>query len=50
VKRGNETLIDEAITSRYVPWRNVFRFGPGFVLPEGAELVPPPATPVPAAP
>lgn len=58
VKRGNETLIEETITSRYVPWRNVFRFGPGFVLPEGAELVPPPATPavqptstpVPAAP
>ncbi len=50
VTRSGETLIDETISSRYVPWRNVFRFGPGFALPAGAELAPPPATPTPAAP
>ena len=50
VMRDGVTLIDETIGSRYVPWRNVFRFGPGFVPPAGAELAPPPATPTPAAP
>jgi vancomycin resistance protein YoaR len=39
VTRGGETLIDETITSKYVPWRNVFRFGPGFTPPAGSEIV-----------
>ena len=42
VLRGGETLIDESITSKYVPWRNVFRFGPGFQPPAGAEVAPVP--------
>jgi vancomycin resistance protein YoaR len=41
VKRGSETLLDETIGSKYVPWRNVFRFGPGFTPPPGAEIVTP---------
>ncbi len=39
---NGETLIDESITSKYVPWRNVFRFGPGFTPPPGAEIAGPP--------
>jgi len=50
VTRGAETLINETISSRYIPWRNVFRFGPGFVVPPGAEVLPPVATPAPAPP
>jgi vancomycin resistance protein YoaR len=40
VTRGGATLIDETITSKYVPWRNVFRYGPNFTPPAGAEVVP----------
>ena len=43
VTRNGETLIDETIGSKYVPWRNVFRFGPGFTPPAGAEVVTPDA-------
>jgi vancomycin resistance protein YoaR len=50
VTRGGSTLIDETISSKYVPWRNVFRFGPGFVVPEGAEVIAPAGAPTPAAP
>ncbi len=39
VTRNGETLIDERVVSRYVPWQNVFRFGEGFVPPEGATVV-----------
>ena len=36
VTRNGEVLIDETIVSKYVPWQNVFRFGEGFVPPDGA--------------
>ncbi|MCX6017627.1 MAG: VanW family protein [Chloroflexi bacterium] len=49
VTRGDSVLINEAFTSRYVPWRNVYRFGPDFVVPEGSELATPEPTPDPAA-
>jgi vancomycin resistance protein YoaR len=39
VTRNGDTLINETVTSKYVPWRNVFRFGPGFTPPAGAEVV-----------
>ena len=41
VSREGETLINETVTSKYVPWRNVFRFGPNFAPPPGAEIVGP---------
>jgi vancomycin resistance protein YoaR len=39
VTRNGETLIDERVVSKYVPWQNVFRFGEGFTPPEGATVV-----------
>lgn len=39
VTRNSETLIDERVVSRYVPWQAVFRFGEGFTPPEGAQVV-----------
>jgi vancomycin resistance protein YoaR len=39
VTRGSETLIDERVVSKYVPWQSVFRFGEGFTPPEGATVV-----------
>ncbi len=36
VTRGGQVLINERVVSRYVPWQNVFRYGPGFTPPEGA--------------
>jgi vancomycin resistance protein YoaR len=50
VTRNGETLINEKVTSKYVPWQNVFRFGEGFAPPEGAIVNDPtaPATPTPA--
>ncbi len=41
VTRDGETLINETITSKYVPWRNVFRFGPNTQLPPGVEIAQP---------
>jgi vancomycin resistance protein YoaR len=41
VTRDGETLIAETITSKYVPWRNVFRFGPNAQLPPGVEIAQP---------
>jgi vancomycin resistance protein YoaR len=50
VTRGGEMLIDERVVSKYVPWQNVFRYGPEFKPPEGA-LVKDPNQPVqPAQP
>ncbi len=39
VVRNGETLINERVVSKYVPWQNVFRFGEGFTPPEGATVV-----------
>ncbi len=36
VTRNGETLINERVVSRYVPWQAVYRYGPGFTPPEGA--------------
>ena len=36
VTRGGETLINEKIVSKYVPWQSVYRYGPGFTPPAGA--------------
>ena len=49
VTRGGQTLIDEKVTSKYVPWQAVFRFGDGFTPPAGAEVhgLDATATPVP---
>jgi vancomycin resistance protein YoaR len=41
VTRNGETVINETITSKYVPWRNVFRFGPNAQLPPGVEIAQP---------
>lgn len=38
VKKGDATLINEKVVSKYIPWRNVFRYGPGFKPPDGAEV------------
>jgi vancomycin resistance protein YoaR len=38
VTRNGEVLIDENLVSKYVPWQAVYRFGPGFVPPAGAEV------------
>ena len=35
---GLRVLIDENLVSKYVPWQAVYRFGPGFVPPAGAEV------------
>jgi vancomycin resistance protein YoaR len=49
VVRNGETLLNERVVSKYVPWQNVFRFGPEFTPPEGVivkdDTVP--ATPAP---
>jgi vancomycin resistance protein YoaR len=36
VIRDGEVLINERVVSRYVPWQAVYRYGPGFVPPDGA--------------
>jgi vancomycin resistance protein YoaR len=36
VIRNGEVLINERVVSKYVPWQAVYRYGPGFVPPEGA--------------
>jgi len=46
VIRDGQTLIDERVVSRYVPWQNVFYYGEGFKPPEGAIVKPAP-TPAP---
>jgi len=38
VIRNGEVLLDERVVSRYVPWQAVYRYGPGFVPPEGAVV------------
>ena len=38
VTRNGEVLIDEDLVSKYVPWQAVYRYGPGFTPPEGAEV------------
>lgn len=38
VKKGGKLVINESVTSRYVPWQNVFRFGVGFQPPPGAVV------------
>jgi vancomycin resistance protein YoaR len=39
VTRNGETLLNERVVSKYVPWQAVFRFGEGFTPPEGAQVV-----------
>jgi vancomycin resistance protein YoaR len=46
VTRGGQTLINEKVTSKYVPWQNVFRFGQGFTPPEGAVIIGPDGKPI----
>lgn len=36
VTRNGETLINERVVSKYVPWQAVYRYGPDFTPPEGA--------------
>ena len=36
VRKSGQVTINETVNSRYVPWQNVFRFGPGFTPPAGA--------------
>jgi hypothetical protein len=54
VIRNGESLIDERVVSKYVPWQNVFRFGPDFTPPEGAivkdDTIPATATPTAQTP
>lgn len=38
VVRNGETLINERVVSKYVPWQAVYRYGEGFVPPEGAII------------
>jgi vancomycin resistance protein YoaR len=38
VTRNGQVLIDESLVSKYVPWQAVYRYGPGFVPPAGAEV------------
>ncbi|HEY3340482.1 MAG TPA: VanW family protein, partial [Anaerolineae bacterium] len=38
VTRDGQVLIDENLVSKYVPWQAVYRYGPGFVPPAGAEV------------
>ncbi|MDW8352858.1 MAG: VanW family protein, partial [Anaerolineae bacterium] len=38
VTRNGETLINERVISKYVPWQAVYRYGPGFTPPEGAII------------
>ncbi|MCS7325334.1 MAG: VanW family protein [Anaerolineae bacterium] len=38
VTRGGQVLINERVVSRYVPWQNVFRYGPGFAPPPNAVV------------
>jgi len=38
VIRNGEVLLNERVVSRYVPWQAVYRYGPGFVPPEGAVV------------
>jgi vancomycin resistance protein YoaR len=51
VIRNGESSIDERVVSKYVPWQNVFRFGPDFTPPEGAivkdDTIPATPTPTP---
>lgn len=49
VTRNGETLIDEKVISKYVPWQSVFRFGQDFTPPEGVIVNDPtvPVTPMP---
>lgn len=35
VKKDGKLVINENVMSKYVPWQNVFRYGPGFVPPPG---------------
>jgi len=37
VTRGGLVIYDDAIETRYLPWRAIFEFGPGTELPEGAK-------------
>ncbi len=36
VRKSGQVTINETVNSRYVPWQNVFRFGPGVTPPAGA--------------
>ncbi len=47
VTRDGQTLLNEKVVSKYVPWQNIFRFAEGFTPPEGA-VVEGVATPTPA--
>ncbi|PJF47318.1 MAG: hypothetical protein CUN48_09310 [Candidatus Thermofonsia Clade 3 bacterium] len=38
VTRNGETLINERVVSKYVPWQAVYRYGPDFTPPEGAVV------------
>lgn len=40
VKKDGKVVLNESLVSRYVPWQAVFRFGPGFIPPEGAIVRP----------
>ncbi|NIS83439.1 MAG: hypothetical protein GTO14_25315 [Anaerolineales bacterium] len=38
VTRNGETLYQDTIKTRYLPWRAIFEFGPGSKLPKGVEV------------
>lgn len=40
VKKDGKVIQTDKLVSRYVPWQAVFRYGPGFVPPEGAIVRP----------
>ncbi|MCS6773341.1 MAG: VanW family protein [Thermoflexales bacterium] len=47
VLRDGQLVLNEQVVSRYVPWQNVFRFGAGFVPPQGAIVRASPTPPQP---
>lgn len=49
VVRNGETLINERVVSKYVPWQAVYRYGEGFIPPKGAIIRDAPE-PTPASP
>ena len=40
VKKDGKVILNDKLVSRYVPWQSVYRYGPGFVPPEGAIVRP----------
>ncbi len=40
IKKDGKVVQNEKLISKYVPWQSVFRYGPGFIPPEGAIVRP----------